>query len=284
MKQERFSKPPAMPNSPPRKLPPGSCDCHGHIFPAPDGYPTVNETMPFAPVELYRDLHRHLGFDRGVLVQGGAYRHDNRAMLDALERHPKELRGVALVAGDATDAALAELREKGVRALRFTRGGASRIADLRLLAPRMRQLGLHVELFIGLDEFAALGPELLGLGLPIVLDHLGGPFEAAKGVDQPGFLYLLDALAGGQVWLKLSPQRNSRRFPTYEDVQPFYEQLLQARPDRLVWGSDWPYPNMSDETPETDVLLDLFLAWVGSERLQRQILVDNPARLYRFDD
>lgn len=282
MKTERFSKAPHMPRTPARRLPPGSCDCHGHIFPPAAQYPTHNETMPLAPIELYMDLHRHLGFERGVLVQGGAYRHDNRAMLEALARHRDSLRGVALVGGDATEATLAALRDGGVCALRFTRGGASRLDDLRRLAPRMKQFGFHVELFIGVEQFAALEGELLGYGLPLVLDHLAGPFDAALGVQQPGFQRVLAALAGGNVWIKLCPQRNSQRFPGYDDVRPYYDLLLRTRPDRLVWGSDWPFPNMSDETPEPDDLLALFFDWVGDERLRRQILVDNPARLYRF--
>jgi predicted TIM-barrel fold metal-dependent hydrolase len=282
MTTERYSKQPQLPSTSPRHLPRGSCDCHGHIFPAPEQYPTANEAMPLAPIELYVGVHRHLGFERGVLVQGGAYRHDNRAMFDALSEFPHTLRGVALIGGDAPDATLAGLRDKGVRALRFTRGGASRIADLRKLGPRMKQFGLHAELFIGTDEFAALETELLSFDVPLVLDHLAGPFDAAHGPKQPGFQRVVRALASGRVWVKLCPQRNSRHFPSYDDVRPFYDLLLETRPDRLVWGSDWPFPNMSDQTPDAEVLLDLFLSWVGDKALQRQILADNPARLYGF--
>lgn len=282
MSGARFSKQPGMPASPPRVLPPGSCDCHGHIFPPADQYPTVNETMPLAPVDLYLDIHRHLGFERGVLVQGGAYKHDNRAMLDALAKHPRSLRGVALVAGSATASDLGALREQGVRALRFTRGGASRLADLAALAPKLKSARLHVELYVGLEEFARQADSLLEIGVPIVLDHLAGPFDPALGVDHGDFQKLLALLRNGRVWVKLSPQRNSRRFPSYEDVRGHYDLIVKARPDRLVWGSDWPFPHMSEETPAIETLLDIFASWVADRETQRRILADNAAALYDF--
>lgn len=283
MKEGRYTRQPEMPGTPPRTLPAGSCDCHGHIFPSAALYPTHNETMPLAPVELFLAVHRHFGFARGVLVQGGAYRHDNRAMLDALARFPDALRGVALLGAEADDATLAAMAAGGVRALRFTRGGASRIEDLRALAPRMREHGLHAELFIGCAAFAERGHELLALGLPLVLDHLAGPLDPADGIVGSGFAMVLDALSTGRVWVKLTPQRNSARVPRYDDVRPFADRLVAHRPDRLVWGSDWPFPNMSDETPSMETLLDVFGDWVGDPALRQRILVDNPAALYGWN-
>jgi len=282
MKEERFSQQPLTLTSPSRTLPTGSCDCHAHIFPAADLYPTFNEEMPLAPVELYWDIRHHLGFQRGVLVQGGAYRHDNRAMVEALRLYPDTLRGVALVNGSASEELLADLWASNVRALRFTKGGASRIADLHLLAPRMRAMGFHAELFLGLDTFHELGRELRSLDLPLVLDHLAGPFKSGIGVNDKGFRYLLDALKDGGTWVKLCPQRNSSSFPDYEDVRPYFDALVEARPDRLVWGSDWPHPNMGHATPNDDALLSTFLRWAPDAALQRRILVENAARLYDF--
>jgi 2-pyrone-4,6-dicarboxylate lactonase len=263
-------------------LPAMACDCHGHIFPDPEIYPTVNETMPLAPVEMFLDVHAQLGFERGVLVQGGAYKFDNSAMLDALDQHPDSLRGVALLPADTPEDALADYARRNVRALRFTSGGASRIDSFAAIAPAMKSLGLHAEMFIGLESFVERAPHLLSAGVPLVLDHLAGPFDPTGGVGAPAFDKLLGLLAGGDIWVKLTPQRNSRQFPGYADVRPFQDALIAARPDRMVWGSDWPFPNMSEATPDLGDLLTLFGDWIADAVLRQQILVDNPARLYGF--
>lgn len=274
----RFTKQPSTKVVSRFTLPSGSCDCHGHIFPSPDEFPIAKPGMPLAPIDLYIQLHGDLGFDRGVLVQGGAYGHDNRAMLDALRRFPGALRGVALVPPETSEDDLAALSVDRVRALRFTGGGASRIDALPGLAPKMRDAGLHAEVFIGLDRLAELPP----LDIPVVLDHLAGPFDAGQGTGQQGFRTLLQLMAERDLWVKLTPQRNSSRFPDYDDVRPFVDALIDAHPDRLVWGSDWPFPNMSDETPDLGDLVTLFGDWVTDEALRRTILVDNPARLYGY--
>lgn len=263
-------------------LPPGACDAHGHIFPSRDLYPTGNETMALAPVDFYLDVHAQLGFSRGVLVQGGAYKFDNSAMLDALDQHPDSLRGVALLAADTPEADLAAIQARHVRALRFTKGGASKIDDFAGIAPKMRALGLHAEMFIGLANFLDRAPALLAQKVPLVLDHLAGPFDASIGVNDPGFQSLLRLIADHDIWVKLTPARNSAQFPDYADTRQFHDALIRTRPDRLVWGSDWPFPNMSDQTPDLGHLLDLFGDWVTDETLRRTILVENPARLYAF--
>jgi 2-pyrone-4,6-dicarboxylate lactonase len=283
-REKRFSKAPEIPKVPRNTAPPGSCDCHGHIFPSQEDYPTVDKSMALTPVDLYLLTHKMIGIDRGVLVQGGVYKHDNRAMLDALKKHPIELRGVALVGASVSDGELESMSNQGVRALRFTAGGASRIADLIALAPRMRELHLHAELFLGPKILMEVGPELLALGVPLVLDHLGGPFDASAGIDEPGFQYMLQILREEDVWLKLTPQRNSREYPLYQDARHYFDQLLKARPDRMVWGTDWPFPNMGDATPDAGVLLDLFYKWTGNDSaLIQRILVDNAKQLYGFD-
>jgi 2-pyrone-4,6-dicarboxylate lactonase len=262
-------------------LPPGACDCHGHIFPSRDRYPAKDESMALAPVEAYLDVHAQLGFSRGVLVQGGVYRFDNSALMDALDAHDT-LRGVALLAADTSEADLAAMQARGVRALRFTRGGASRIDDFAAIAPKMKALGLHAEMFIGTANFVDRAEALLGQGVPMVLDHLAGPFQAALGVGDPAFQHLLRLLADQDIWVKLTPARNSTQFPAYADVRPFHDALIATRPERLVWGSDWPFPNMSDETPDLGGLLSLFGDWVTDTALRHRILVENPDQLYIF--
>jgi 2-pyrone-4,6-dicarboxylate lactonase len=281
-KEERFSKQPPTAASSTLVLPELACDCHGHIFPSPDLYPTNNETMALAPVEFFLDIHHQLGFGRGVLVQGGAYKFDNQAMLVALDEYPDELRGVALVPSDMPEKELEDLAARNVRALRFTTGGASKFVSFPDIAPRMCALGLHAEMYVALQTFVDNAKTLLATGVPIVLDHLAGPFDPAEGVDSATFQSLLAILRSENIWIKLTPQRNSLEYPTYEDVRPFQDAIIAARPDRVVWGSDWPFPNMSDKTPDIGDLVSLFGDWVTDEGLRKTILVDNAATLYRF--
>ena len=281
-KETKFSAEPPATVTSTLSLPKGACDAHGHIFPSRDLYPTGNETMALAPLELYLDVHAQLGFSRGVLVQGGAYKFDNRAMLAALDRHPDALRGVALVAADTPEAELEALIKRHVRALRFTKGGASKIDDFAGIAPKMHALGLHAEMFIGLENFVARAPDLLRHGVPLVLDHLAGPFDAGMGVQDAPFQRLLGLIADHDIWVKLTPARNSQQFPSYADARPFHDALIATRPDRMVWGSDWPFPNMSEVTPDLGSLVTLFGNWVTDPNLRQSILTDNPARLYAF--
>lgn len=283
IKDGRFSKEAPRRVSSTLVAPPGACDCHGHIFPERHLYPTANETMPLSPIEFYLDVHAQLGIERGVIVQGGAYKFDNSAMFDALDRHPDVLRGVALVPADSSEDELASIEARHVRALRFTNGGASRIDSFAEIAPKMRTLKLHAEMYIGLENFLDRSTVLLEQGVPLVLDHLAGPFDSAIGVTHPDFQRLLALLADEDIWVKLTPQRNSSQFPAYADVRPFQDALIAAQPDRLVWGSDWPFPNMSEETPDLGDLASIFGEWVTDEALRQQILVDNAARLYGFD-
>ena len=281
-KDGRFSKEAPLTVSSTLIAPPGACDCHGHIFPDRQLYPTGNETMPLSPIEFYLDVHAQLGIERGVIVQGGAYKFDNSAMLEALDRYPKALRGVALVPANSSEDDLASIAARQVRALRFTKGGASKIDSFTEIAPKMRALNLHAEMYIGLENFLDRSAALLAEGVPLVLDHLAGPFDSAIGVDNAEFRSLLDLLANEDIWVKLTPQRNSSQFPGYADVRPFQDALIAARPDRLVWGSDWPFPNMSEETPDLGDLASIFGEWVSDAGLRQQILVDNAARLYAF--
>jgi predicted TIM-barrel fold metal-dependent hydrolase len=169
-----------------------------------------------------------------------------------------------------------------VRALRFTSGGASRIDNFPAIAPKLANLGLHAEIYIGLTGLLDRATALLGQGVPLVLDHLAGPFDSAIGTDDPGFQRLLALLRHEDTWIKLTPQRNSAQFPRYADVRPFQDALIAARPDRLVWGSDWPFPNMSEQTPDLGELVTLFGEWVTDDTLRQSILVDNAAALYGF--
>jgi predicted TIM-barrel fold metal-dependent hydrolase len=279
-------------SKPRRAPPPGAWDCHTHIFGPYERFPLAAErsyTPPEAPLEAYLAMLDRVGLAHGVLVHPSAYGLDHSALLEALERTGTRLRGTAVATAAVTDAKLATMHRRGVRALRFVEAtgpggqrfaGAVGLDEFPALAPRLKELGWHAQFWVGCDTFAAAAPGLLAAGIPLVLDHMAR-FDVARGLQDAAFQNLLGILAGGSVWVKMTPARNSKRFPGYEDVRPFHDALARANPDRLIWGSDWPYLRMGDATPDAGQLLDLLDDWCGDEALRRKILSDNPARLYQ---
>jgi predicted TIM-barrel fold metal-dependent hydrolase len=178
-----------------------------------------------------------------------------------------------------------------VRGLRFNhffrggrlhyRGGVT-LESARALAPVMTELGWHLQLWIDVKDLPDTIPTLKSIGLPVVIDHMGRT-DARAGTDTPGFQCLLRLLADGDCWVKLSgAHRLSNNAPDYPEAQAFHEALVAANPERLVWGTDWPHPRMEAEMPDAGRLLDLFQQWTPDAGTRRRILVDNPARLYRF--
>ncbi len=274
--------------------PPDACDTHAHVFGPPDRFPYAEDrsyTPPDAPLEKYLGMLDTLGFARGVLVQGSAHGRDNSAMLDALTRQPRRLRGVAVADAEIAPATLRQWNKAGVRALRFNhffrggqlhyRGGVP-LEAARALAPVMAELGWHLQLWIDVKDLPDTIPVLNSLGLPVVIDHMGRT-DARAGTDTAGFHSLLRAVGEGWCWVKLSgAHRLSGNAPDYPDARPFHEALVRANPDRLVWGSDWPHPRVEGEMPDAGHLFELFRQWAPDLDVQRRILVANPARLYRF--
>lgn len=275
-------------------IPEGGCDSHAHVFGPYEHYPLTSSrtyTPSEVPVDVYLQLLDKLGLARGVLVQPSAYGLDNRGMLQALRAAPERLRGVAVVDGDTSPAMLLKLRESGVRGLRFSRlrdsGGAPLyrnavdISAIHKLLPGMREASLHAQLWLGLDELTELAPLIRTAGIGFVIDHMGR-CNPAFGIKHPAFAQMCDLVREGHLWVKLTPYRLSQMFPEYTDMRPFHEALLAIRPDRLLWGSDWPHVNMEKNIPQASHLLDLLVQWTGDAELLHQILVDNPAVLYGF--
>jgi predicted TIM-barrel fold metal-dependent hydrolase len=232
-----------------------------------------------------------LGFARGVLVQGSAHGRDNSAMLDALERHPDRLRGVAVADADIAPGDLRQWADIGVRGLRFNhffrdgrlhyRGGVP-LGAAQALAPIMAELGWHLQLWIDVKDLPETIPALKAIGLPVVIDHMGRT-DARAGTTTPGFQSLLRAVGEGWCWAKLSgAHRLSRNAPDYPDARPFHEALVAANPERLVWGSDWPHPRVEGDMPDAGHLFELFQQWTPDHAVQQRILVANPAKLYGF--
>lgn len=277
-----------------KALPQGACDCHCHVFGPAARFPYAEPrsyTPDDAPLEAYLALLDRLGFDRGVLVQPSAYGRDNRAMLDALTREPRRLRGVA-VGGKELDATiLNRWHACGVRALRvneFRRNGKPyyengvRLEDVKHLLPAMADLGWHLQLWIDTRDLPDLAPALAQVPVSVVVDHMGR-MEHHHGIDHPGFQALLRGVGEGFLWSKLSgAYRLGATPPDYAEARPFHEALVRTNPDNLVWGSDWPHPRPEGPVPDAARLARLFLDWTPKESDRHAILVDNPARLYGF--
>lgn len=273
---------PAMP------LPPGSCDCHAHVFGPADRFPYAASrayTPVDTPTPMYVAQLRALGCERAVLVQPSCYGTDNSAMLDALRSGTFAFRGVAVISGHEPDDELAALHAAGVRGIRlnlYTRGALLSLDDAQRLAARVRPFGWHLQIYASLSTLDDLDGLLRRLDRPVVIDHLGHP-DVAAGAQAPGFKALTRALADGRCWVKLSgAYRLSQQHPRYPEALPFAQALVAANPERLVWGSDWPHTNFAGPMPNDAELADLLGEWAPDADTRRRILVDNPARLYDF--
>jgi predicted TIM-barrel fold metal-dependent hydrolase len=278
----------AQTNSLPRfTVPPNSCDCHLHVFEA--AYPHVPEplyTFPEATLVQYQRVAQHLGLERMVLVQPSFYGTDNRLLLDVLERVGPSCRGVVQIEEAVADRELERFHRLGVRAIRldlFARASwpvQEIAAYIRRMAARARPHGWHLQFYTPGTLVRDLLPFLAELEDPFVIDHMGYMLEA-EGLTETDFDRLLALLQRGQCWIKLSgPYRIAKDKPL-SYVEPIGRALVQARPDRLIWGSDWPHlPNGQRDTGE---LLNLLAHWAPDPADRQRILVDGPTALF-FDD
>ncbi len=280
---------PIIPSRAPRKpVPANACDAHAHVFGPYDQYPPAADRSydsPELPAAAYLDMLDAIGFARGVLVTASAYGTDNRAMLHALRASPVRLRGVAVLDRRVPHAELAVMHAAGVRGARFGQvqgfTGAVGLDELDQMAPTLRELGWHAQVWTPLGLLIPIADRLVAQGVPLVLDHMALP-NVAKGISSRSFQALLRLLGSGKVWVKLTAYRLSQVFPGYEDVRPLHDALIATNPDQLIWGSDWPHVHMTRDMPDDGHLVDLFNEWVSDEGLRRKILVENPARLYGF--
>ncbi|HET7334958.1 MAG TPA: amidohydrolase family protein, partial [Rhizomicrobium sp.] len=213
---------------------------------------------------------------------------DNAAMIDALQSSGGMARGVASVAADITDAELHRMHEAGVRGVRFN--FVKRLVDftprevLLDIANRIAPLGWHVVVYFEAADLADLAPFFTALPTKVIVDHMGRP-DVAKGVDHADFHRFLDLLdAHENIWSKVScPERLSVQGPPYDDVVPFARTVVDRFPDRVLWGTDWPHPNMTNHVPDDGALVDVIPKIAPTPELQQKLLVDNPMRLYWAD-
>ncbi|MFL1542645.1 amidohydrolase family protein [Pseudomonas sp. O39] len=279
------------PRPPTFTLPAGAVDCHAHVFLDPRAFPfhqPRSYTPPPALLEAYCAMHRTLGIARGVLVQPSVYGDDNSAQANALvslRGQGLDYRGVAVVRGNVTDAELDRLGRIGFCGVRLNllfEGGIA-WADVVHLASRLAERNWHLQCLIDISTFPRLTHRLGNLAVPVVIDHMGH-FNAEKGAAHPSFQNLLRLLDTGRAWVKLSGAYRLTRqnHPPYSDVQPLAEALVQANPQRLVWGSDWPHPHIRGAMPNDGHLLDLLAGWAPDQATRQAILVSNPEALYGF--
>jgi 2-pyrone-4,6-dicarboxylate lactonase len=268
------------------KLPPGATDAHCHVFGPGDVFPYAPErryTPADAPKEMLAALHTHLGLSRAVIVQASCHGADNRAMLDAIAAAPDRLRGVAIVDDTFDDRSLQHLHDGGVRGVRFNfvkhLGGAPDLAVMQRVLARIVPLGWHVVLHLDAPDIAELSPMIRGLNMTFVIDHMGR-VPAANGVSQPAFKALLELAKLPNCWIKVSGAERIAA-PPFTDAIPIAAALMEALPDRTLWGTDFPHPNLKVEVDESD-LVDLVPRFAMTPAQQRALLVDNPARLYGF--
>lgn len=279
----------AEPTKPQFKLPVGAIDAHCHVF-------GPGNIFPFAPERKYTpcdaskeqlfNLRDFLGFDRNVIVQATCHGDDNSALVDALLSSRGRARGVATVRPEVSEESLERMHAAGVRAVRFN--FVKRLVDPKpdayylSIVERIKKFGWHVVIYFEADDLVERWNLFTNLPTDVVVDHMGRP-DVSKSIDGPEFdLFLRFMRENRNVWTKVTcPERLTVDGPPdYFDVIPFAQKVVNAFPDRVLWGTDWPHPNIKANMPDDGKLVDFIPAIAPTPELQRMLLVDNPSRLY----
>jgi 2-pyrone-4,6-dicarboxylate lactonase len=276
------------PSRPKLRLPRGACDAHVHVF-GPRARFAFAPERRFTPCEAPKErlfaLHAMLGIERCVVVQSNAHGYDNAVSADAIASREGDYVGVALVPVTIADAELRRLDAAGFRGARFHfmrhLGTPTPIDDIIAFARRLAAIGWHLQMHFESEFIHELAPALARSPVPVVIDHMAR-IDASLGLDQPDFGALRDLVRRDHVWVKLSgAERLSRAGPPYDDAVPYARALIGDAGDRVLWGTDWPHPNLA-HVPDDGALVDLIAAIAPSDAQRQALLVDNPARLYRF--
>jgi len=276
------------------KAPLLSCDCHFHVFGPAASYPHGAELRyapPLTPLEDYLALARMLGFERFVFVQPSAYGRDNRCMLDAMRAVGAKCRGIVDVDEDVPDAELARLDALGVRGVRVNVSpvhprdaglAAKLLPRIERLDARLREIRWQLDFLTPGWLTHELMPALKRLKCEFTLAHMG-MFLARDGVAQSGFQALIDLLRHGEgrCWIKLTGVYRMSAARGFADAAPLAQALIEAAPDRILWGSDYPHLSFADKVGSVE-LFNLLAVWAPDAATRRKILVDNPQRLFRF--
>ena len=284
-------------------VPADACDCHTHIIGDPQQFPLFSGrvyTPETASPEEMAELHKALHIERVVIVTPSVYGTDNSATLYGMKARGADARGVAVIKEQTPDSDLALFDKAGIHGIRLNlaTGGTNDPGvgrqRFQTVLPRMASRDWHIQIYTNLAMISALKDLLLSSPVPVVFDHFGGA-QASLGVAQPGFADLLDLVRSGKAYVKISgAYRASSRAPDYPDVVPLAKALIAANAERIVWGTDWPHTNSdippgkkpTDLTPLFQIddgrLMNQLPVWAPDAAVRKAILVDNPARLYRF--
>ncbi len=269
--------------------PPSACDAHCHIFGPGDRFPFSEDrsyTPPDSGLDEFERLQERLGLSRAVFVQASCHGVDNSAMVDAIVRGNGKYAGVAMIDESFTDSDIAALHGVGVRGTRFNfvahLGGAPELPVYWRIVERVAKFGWHIVLHFDAKDLTSYAGLLESMPTPYVIDHMAR-VDAKKGVDQEPFGQLLSLMTDERCWVKISgaERLTADGAPPYDDVTPYAQALVAAAPDRILWGTDWPHPNVR-HMPDDGDLLDHLFAFVPDEVTRNAILVDNPQRLYDF--
>jgi len=276
------------PKKPDYAPPPGAVDAHCHVFGPADKFPYAPErkyTPCDAPKEKLFELRDFLGFERNVIVQASCHGRDNAALVDALRTAGDKARGIAVVGPEVTDRELDEMNEAGVRGVRFN--FVKRLVDATPrdvflgIAERIAKRGWHIVVYFEAPDLEDLTPFLKQLPTTVVVDHMGRP-DVGLGVEHPDFQRFMTLIKDNEnIWTKVScPERLTKTPPDYSDVVPYARALVDAFPDRVLWGTDWPHPNMKSHVPDDGQLVEVIPRIATDAKKQEGLLVANPMRLY----
>jgi 2-pyrone-4,6-dicarboxylate lactonase len=286
----------AGPSKPAFQLPAGAVDAHCHVFGPGAEFPFAPERK-YTPCDASKDqlfaLRDQLGFARNVIVQATCHGADNSAMVDAVRSSTGRARGVATIRPDISATELDDMHAAGVRAARFN--FLKRLVDaapqqtMQQVVERIAPFGWHVVIYFEAPDLAGLRDFFLSIPLPLVIDHMGRP-DVTADPNGPAFDAFVDFMGAREdIWCKVTcPERLSVSGPralggeraAYRDVVPFARRIVEQFPDRVLWGTDWPHPNLTDHMPDDGLLVDFIPDIAPSPQLQRKLLVDNPMRLY----
>lgn len=270
-------------------MPPGATDSHCHVFGPHDVFPYHPSSTyhpPDGPIEKLAELHSILGVERAVIVQASCHGPDNSAMINAIARNRDIYRGVCIADKDFIDEDFADLDSAGVCGVRFNfvahLGGTPDLDGMKNVLQRVAPLGWHLVIHVNAEDIIKFEDFYQQFDMPIVVDHMGR-VPADAGLEQKAFLILKRFMQRENWWVKVcGSERISALGPPFHDAIPYAKSLLEVAPDRVLWGTDWPHPNIKKWMPNDGDLVDLVPMFAEDESLQRKVLVDNPARLYGF--
>jgi predicted TIM-barrel fold metal-dependent hydrolase len=280
-------------------VPKGACDCHTHIFGPDDKFPFSPDrkyTPPNASIADLNALHKALHIDRVVIVHPSPYGADNACTVDAVRRMGERARGVAVIDDRTSDAELDAMHDAGIRGVRVNLESAGENdpakagQHLQSASKRVVRLGWHVQTYTNLRVLQPLTDAIMKMPTPLVVDHFGLA-QAVDGTGQPGFAELLSLLRSGKIYVKISAAYRISNVPDHPDAAPIARAIIDANPDNVVWGTDWPHPGGGRRDPlaiepyrriDNGAALNRLASWTKNSKELAKILVDNPARLYDF--